>query len=161
MTAFTSCYFDDIAIFSSSEEEHLFHIKHVFDPLIKCNLRINFEKCQWFKQEVNFLGHLVSKNGVKPLRSKIAEIVHFKPRDSVDELRKFLGLMVVGPLWKMYHCMVRLAQYQFILEKIDNNRISSKWRFWASKFWTSLEASCNKIRHSTPIKTTKYWRTTL
>ena len=35
-------------------------------------------------------------------------------------------LVVIGPLCEIYYSMVRLAQYRFILEKIDNNRISSK-----------------------------------
>ena len=92
MTAFTSAYFDDIAIFSSSEEEHLLHVQKVLDRLIECNLRINMEKCQWFQEEVEFLGHLISKSGVKPLQRKIEDIIQFAQPRTTDDLRRFLGL---------------------------------------------------------------------
>ena len=92
MTTFTSAYFDDIAIFSATKEEHLLHVEQVLNRLIKCNLRINMDKCQWFKEEVEFLGHSISKHGVKPLQSKIDDIVQFAQPQNVDELRRFLGL---------------------------------------------------------------------
>lgn len=73
MTAFNSAYFDDIAIFSATEK-HLLHVEHVLNRLIKCNFRINMDKCQCFK-EVEFLGHSISRNEVKPIQSKIVDIV--------------------------------------------------------------------------------------
>ena len=51
------------------------------------------------------------------------------------------------------HDILRLAEYRFINEKIDNNRIPSKSRFWSSKFKTNLEASSHKIKQPTSIKT--------
>ena len=53
------------------------------------------------------------------------------------------------------HDILRLAEYQFIYEKIDNNRIASKCRFWCSKFKKNLEASRHKMKHSRPIKAIK------
>ena len=51
------------------------------------------------------------------------------------------------------HDILRLAEYRFINEKIDNNRIPSKSRCWSSKFKTTLEASRHKIKQATSIKT--------
>ena len=92
MTSFVSAYFDDIAIFSATEEEHYIHVQKVLNRLVECNLRINFSKCQWFRPEVEFLGHLITKDGIKPIRRKIKYIVSFDQLQFVDELRRFLGL---------------------------------------------------------------------
>ena len=51
------------------------------------------------------------------------------------------------------HDMLRLAEYRFIYEKIDNNRIPSKCRFWSSKFKTNLEASRHNMKQPRAIKT--------
>ena len=59
------------------------------------------------------------------------------------------------PQCETNHEILRLAEYRFIYEKIDNNRIPSKCRFWSSKFKTNLEASRHKMKQPTPIKTTK------
>ena len=51
--------------------------------------------------------------------------------------------------------ILRLAEYRFIYEKIDNNRILSKRRFWRSKFKKNLEALRHKMKQPRPIKTIK------
>ena len=51
--------------------------------------------------------------------------------------------------------MLRLAEYRFINEKIDDNRIPSNSRFWSSKFKTNLEASRHKIKRPIYIKTVR------
>ena len=89
MTSFVSAYFDNITIFSATEEEHYMHVQKVLNRLVEC---INLSKCQWFQPEVEFLGHLITKDGIKPIRRKIKDIVSFDQPQSVDELRRFLGL---------------------------------------------------------------------
>ena len=84
-------FLDDILIFSNSVEEHLVHLKQVFEILRKYEVKINIEKCCFFKEEVEVLGHVVSKNGLKTIKSKIDAVAKwFKPKD-ISELRSFLG----------------------------------------------------------------------
>ena len=92
MTSFVSAYLEDITIFNATEEEHYMYVQKVLDRLVECNLRINLSKYQWFQPEVEFLGHLITKDGIKPIRREIKDIVSFGQPQSVDELRRFLGL---------------------------------------------------------------------
>ena len=59
------------------------------------------------------------------------------------------------PWCETNHDILRLAEYRFIYEKIDNNRILSKCRFSCSKFKKNLEASRHKMKQPRPIKTIK------
>ena len=59
------------------------------------------------------------------------------------------------PWCETNHDILRLAEYRFIYEKIDNNRILSKCRFPCSKFKKNLEASRHKMKQPRPIKTIK------
>ena len=67
MTSFVFAYFEDIAIFSATEEEQYVHVQKVLDHLVECSLRINLSKCQWFQPEVEFVSHLITKRGTQPI----------------------------------------------------------------------------------------------
>lgn len=58
-------YLDDILIFSRSESEHREHVKRVFQRLADQNWHLKAKKCALFLPEVDFLGHVVSADGVK------------------------------------------------------------------------------------------------
>ena len=64
----------------------------MLDRLIKHNLCINEEKSQWMKIDVNFLGHSISQQGLRPTATKITDIVKFTEPKSVDQVRSFLGV---------------------------------------------------------------------
>ncbi|KAG8175362.1 hypothetical protein JTE90_018042 [Oedothorax gibbosus] len=62
---FCYVYLDDILIFSSSEEEHKVHLRHVLERLNSYGLTVNMAKCIFGASEIPFLGHLITKNGAK------------------------------------------------------------------------------------------------
>ena len=62
-------YLDDIIIFSNSEEEHLLHLEEVFHQVRKAGLKMKRSKCNFFKSQIHYLGHLISEDGIKPLRT--------------------------------------------------------------------------------------------
>lgn len=64
-------YMNDIIIFSSSLEEHVRHLKLVLKKLKEARLKIQLEKCEFFRKETQFLGHTVSKDGARPNNNKI------------------------------------------------------------------------------------------
>ena len=76
---FTMAYLDDIIIFSRNEREHLKHIRIIFQKLIDAGLKLKESKCDFFKKEIHYLGHLISSEGVHPLPEKLATI-HNMPR---------------------------------------------------------------------------------
>jgi hypothetical protein len=68
-------YLDDILIFSKSEEEYREHIKKIFKKLIDENLRIKIEKTEFYIKEVDFLGFVIGREGVRMDKKKIQIIL--------------------------------------------------------------------------------------
>ena len=91
--AFTFVYLDDILIFSESEEEHLEHLDIVMNILQQNGLKLNIDKCQFFKSNIDYLGFNISVEGIKPTSAKIEEITSFPTPGDTDGLRRFLGMV--------------------------------------------------------------------
>lgn len=85
-------YLDDILIFSATEEEHLSHLRQLFQRLSEYGVLINSAKCEFGQSTITFLGHEVSAGGVRPLADKIQAITDFPVPKNVKELRRFLGM---------------------------------------------------------------------
>ena len=64
---FATEYLDDIIIFSKTEEEHLQHLEEIFDRLKKAGLKLKLQKCSFFKKHIQYLGHLISDEGIQSL----------------------------------------------------------------------------------------------
>lgn len=90
---FLVIYLDDILIFSNSEEEHLEHVKLVLEILKENSLYISPKKCEFFKEEVEFLGLLAGKRGIRVDPAKIEVINNWPKPENITELRGFLGLV--------------------------------------------------------------------
>lgn len=73
-------YLDDVLVASTSPEEHANHLQQLFERYREKGLVINSEKCQLGREEVEFLGHLVSCKGIKPLPQKVRGIIALKNR---------------------------------------------------------------------------------
>ena len=58
-------YLDDVIVFSKTLEEHLLKLRAVFEKLNQAGLKLKPSKCQLFRQELIYLGHVVSKNGIQ------------------------------------------------------------------------------------------------
>lgn len=84
---------DDIIISSENEDEHKLHLEQVFERFNQFGITINFSKCIFGKKEVEFLGYSVSTEGIKPLEDKVKAIVDFPKPDTIEELRRFLGML--------------------------------------------------------------------
>lgn len=89
---FCLVYLDDIIIFSNSFEDHLHHLSIVFSKLLEVGLKVNFKKCNLFQFEVLYLGHLISKDGIRSSPDKISSIIDWKIPENKKDLRSFLGL---------------------------------------------------------------------
>ena len=63
--AYVGTFFDDMIVFSKTEEEHREHLAKVFEELRNNHLVINGTKSEFFMEEIHFLGHIVSKDGVR------------------------------------------------------------------------------------------------
>lgn len=85
-------YIDDIIIFGKSETEHLENIDKVLSKLEEANLKINLDKTEFLKTETEFLGFLITSEGIKPDEKKIRAIKNIKPPDNLKDLKSFIGL---------------------------------------------------------------------
>jgi len=92
LNRFVCVYLDDILVYSRTEAEHIKHLRIVLDVLRRHDYKAKLAKCEFFKQELKFLGHIVSTGGIKPDPAKV-QVVHDWPQPrSVYEVRSFLGL---------------------------------------------------------------------
>src|SRR5438034_1091470 len=85
-------YIDDILIYSKTFEEHMEHLKIVFNILRKANLMMKLKKCKFLEQNIEFLGHIVGKDGIKVDPAKIEKVKNLKIPTTVREVRSILGL---------------------------------------------------------------------
>lgn len=84
-------YLDDVIVFSSTVDEHLERLDVVLSRLHQENLKVKLEKCCFFQTEVNYLGHVISKEGVATDPQKISAVADWPRPTNVTELRSFLG----------------------------------------------------------------------
>ena len=89
---FAMTYLDDIIIFSQDELQHLEHLEIVFSRLRGAGLKMKRSKCDFFKSEIHYLGHLISPEGISPLPNKLDSIRHMPVPNSAKEIKQFLGL---------------------------------------------------------------------
>ena len=85
-------FFDDILIYSQSEEEHEDHLRIVLQALRDHQLYAKFSKYEFWLTEVRFLGHVVSASGVSVDPDKVETIMSWERPKSVFEIGSFLGL---------------------------------------------------------------------
>ncbi|MCO5580537.1 hypothetical protein L7F22_034405 [Adiantum nelumboides] len=107
---FTGVFFDDVIIDSKSMEEHKKHLQVIFQALRDNKLFINQKKSAFFLQEIQYLGHIISKSGIRMDPSKLEVIKEWPNSRNLHELRSFIGMcayyrrfiekfsLIVGPL---------------------------------------------------------------
>ncbi|GBG64197.1 hypothetical protein CBR_g40897 [Chara braunii] len=85
-------YLDDILVYSRTLDKHIIHLRAVLDRLRLAKYKANRDKCEFAKQELEYLGHYVTPKGIRPLADKIQAIVDWpEPRCTMD-VRSFMGL---------------------------------------------------------------------
>ena len=86
-------YLDDIIVFSRTPVEHLHRLKASISKLRAAGFKLKPTKCDLFKQQINYLGHVVSKEGVSTDPDKITAVTEWPQPTTVTEVRSFLGFV--------------------------------------------------------------------
>ena len=86
-------YLDDIIIFSDTKEEHLKRLEAVFQKLCAAGLKLKPSKCFFFREEIEYLGHVVSGKGISTNPKKIEAVSKWPTPKTVYDVRSFLGFV--------------------------------------------------------------------
>lgn len=93
MDKFVVVYLDDIVVYSESLQDHVQHLRLVFQTLRENELYVKPEKCSFAQPEVMFLGHKIAGGQISMDSSKVKAIMDWEPPKTVSGLRSFLGLV--------------------------------------------------------------------
>ena len=86
-------YFDDILIYSPDVATHLKHLEQIFGRLCEVDLKLKMEKCSFLKKHIQYLGHIVSGDGIRPVPEKLNSIQNMPHPYTSTEVKQFLGLV--------------------------------------------------------------------
>ena len=115
-------YLDDIIIYSSTPE-HLEHIKTVFEKLCHAKLLMKLSKCHFFAKEIQYLGHILGVEGIKPVPAKTEAIRTMHPPVNPKQVRAFLRL--VGYYRKFIKNFAKIAKPLTMLTRMD---VKFEWK---------------------------------
>ena len=119
---FAMGYLDDIIIYSRSEKEHLEHLEEIFTRLKTAGLKLKLEKCCFFKKHIQYLGHLISADGIQPLPEKLESIAKMPAPKNPKEVKQFLEL--VGYYRKF---VPRFTDISRVLTHLTKKDVEFKW----------------------------------
>ncbi|KAK1616582.1 hypothetical protein QYE76_022099 [Lolium multiflorum] len=89
---FVIVFIDDILIYSKDKTEHAEHLRIVLQTLREHQLYAKFSKCEFWLDQVEFIGHVISKDGIAVNPSKVAAVLEWEAPKNVKEIRGFLGM---------------------------------------------------------------------
>ena len=90
---FVIVFINDILVYSKNAKEHAFHLRIVLQTLRGHQLYAKFSKCEFWLNELVFLGQVVSGNGIFVDPRKVKTIVNWEQPKNLTEIRSFLGLV--------------------------------------------------------------------
>lgn len=88
-----SCWLDDICITGPDTETHVSRLSEVLRRLSEAGLRLQKDKCEFFKDSVTYLGYCISKNGLQTSSEKVKAILNSPEPSNVTEVRRFIGVV--------------------------------------------------------------------
>ena len=89
----TAGLIDDVLIMAKTFDEEMHHLEELFHRLRLANVKIALKKCQFFQPMVEFLGHRITSEGLKPHKKHVENMIQFKTPQTIEEIRSFLGLV--------------------------------------------------------------------
>jgi len=133
---FLKVFVDDLNVHSETWEEHIQHLDAVLCKLKEVNLKVNPSKCCFVAKTITFLGHVVSKEGIRPDPRKVEVVLHFPTPKNVTSVRSFLGL--TGYFRKYVRGYSNLAGPLFELTRKD---VAFVWDVGCEQAYQALKAA--------------------
>ena len=126
---------DDILVWGATQEEHDLRLRKVLDRAKEFNLKLNREKCEIRRSEVKYVGHMLTRDGVKADPEKIRAVQLMKKPENKSELLTFLGF--IQYLGKF---MPRMSDVSSPLRKLTENTAEWEWTKEHDVSFTTLKA---------------------
>ena len=136
------CYIDDVIVYGPTLDICMDRMQVVFERIRNAKLKLKAKKCILFSREVKFLGHVISKDGVKTDPEKVKSIIEWHPPKTVKQVRSFLGMVIYYSRF-----IPNLAVIASPLH--DLTKLRAKFR-WGSKEQTSFDILKAKLA-SAPV----------
>ena len=92
LNSFVLVYLDDILVYSRSVREHWGHLRQAFEKLRKAKLYARLHKCEFLKDQVDYLGFEVGRDGIRTSPEKVKAILEWPRLQTPKDVRSFLGL---------------------------------------------------------------------
>ena len=124
---FIIIYLDDITIFSKTDEEHLIHLRKVFEKCRKFGLSLNPKKTLFGLQEGKLLGHIISEEGIKVDPKRIDGILKINFPRSLKELQSFIGKII------FLRFIPNLAELLRNITNMLKKEVCVKWKIQAKQ----------------------------
>lgn len=116
------CYIDDIILFSKTFDDHLAHLREIFDRFRDANIKLKPQKCTFAKDSVKFLGHIVSTDGIRPDPDKIEIVKSYPVPTSSKKIKQLLGLV------SYYRCFIQdFSSIASPLYKLLKKNVKFQW----------------------------------
>ena len=135
---FAYAYIDDVLIASNNSDEHLQHLQTVLERFKQFGVVINPSKCELGVTNLQFLGHQVDSEGIRPLEEKVEVIQEFPLPRTRRKLREFLGLV------NFYHrfikdCATVIQPLNVLLTKAKDDSHDLQWNDSATAAFTAIK----------------------
>jgi hypothetical protein len=148
---FVVVYFDDIMIYSKSLDEHIEHLRDVFDALREARLFANLKKCIFCTDRVSFLGYVVTPQGIEVDEAKIEAIKSSPIPATLTQLRSFLGLA------GFYRCFV--TDFSTITVPLNDLMKKGVPFYWGAVQEHSFNTLINKLTHAPLLQLPDFGKT--
>ena len=136
---FAHIYLDDLIIYSSDFQQHLSHVREIFDIYRKSGVKLSFEKCHWAKRSLKYLGHIISSEGISTNPEKVQAIRQYAQPTTSHQVRQFMGL--AGYYRKFVPFFSELATP---LTDLTRKNVKFKWTDLVDRSFNALkDALCN------------------
>ena len=112
-------YLDDIIVFADTFLEHMLRLEKVLQRLREANLRLKLKKCQFFKNQVNFLGHVIDCKGIHMDPEKVRTINDWLTPVDLHDLRSFLGLAAYYRRFVKGYAAIASPLYDLTRKNVD------------------------------------------
>lgn len=113
---------DDIVVTGLTKQDHLSNLNNVLQRLSDAGLKLRKDKCDFFKDEIQFLGHRLNKDGLSKTNERVKAVVNTPYPKNVTEVRAFTGLV------NYYGKFIQnLAQTMHPLYKLLQKDVEFKW----------------------------------